>query len=276
MSIGYLGAFVGGVLSLLSPCSAMLVPSFFAYAFSSRVKLAARTGVFYLGLLTTFVPMGVAAGSVGAVLNSHRDTVIIVGGVLLIALGIAQILGFGFGSTAAQSLSGRIRVSSNLSVYLLGTVYGLAGFCAGPLLGGVLTMAMTGGSPVYGALLLSVYALGMAVPLWLLAALWDRFDLGRKRWLRGRPLSLGPLHVHSTTLIAGLIFIALGVLFLLSEGTGALSSIMSTDSQFALQSWVQSIDESIPTGVVVGVIAAAALAASFVLWRRWGRSKQTE
>ncbi len=32
--IGLLGAFLGGVLALLSPCSALLLPSFFAYAFT--------------------------------------------------------------------------------------------------------------------------------------------------------------------------------------------------------------------------------------------------
>lgn len=135
MNVGYLGAFLGGVLALVSPCSALLVPAFFAYAFANRVRLLLRTGVFYLGLATTLVPMGVAAGSVGALLTAHRDVVVWVGGVLMMGMGAALILGFGFGSTAAQRVSGRIRVSSALSVYVLGGVYGLAGFCAGPLLG---------------------------------------------------------------------------------------------------------------------------------------------
>jgi cytochrome c-type biogenesis protein len=30
MTIGYAGALIGGVLTLLSPCSAMLLPAFFA------------------------------------------------------------------------------------------------------------------------------------------------------------------------------------------------------------------------------------------------------
>ena len=48
--VGYLAALLGGVLALLSPCSAMLLPAFFAYAFGSRRRLVSRTGVFYLGL----------------------------------------------------------------------------------------------------------------------------------------------------------------------------------------------------------------------------------
>ena len=60
--IGYLAAFLGSLLALLSPCSALLLPAFFAYSISSRTKLLARTGIFYAGLATTLVPLG-AAGS---------------------------------------------------------------------------------------------------------------------------------------------------------------------------------------------------------------------
>ncbi|MGW1680282.1 cytochrome c biogenesis CcdA family protein [Saccharopolyspora sp. NPDC002376] len=273
MTIGYFGAFLGGVLSLLSPCSALLVPAFFAYAFADRVRLLLRTGIFYLGLATTLVPMGVAAGSIGAVFNAHRDLVVLIGGSIMIALGAAQIFGLGFGSTAAQRLSGRIKISSALSVYLLGTVYGLAGFCAGPLLGSVLTMAMTGSSPFYGGLLLAIYALGMAVPLFLIAALWDRFDLGQRRWLRGRELALGPLRVHSTTLISGLVFIALGVLFLATDGTGSFGGLVSIDTQFAVQAWVQHASALVSDQLVLVVVLAVVLPVALVIARRAGRGK---
>ncbi|MBK0868763.1 cytochrome c biogenesis protein CcdA [Saccharopolyspora sp. HNM0986] len=260
MNIGYLGAFLGGVLSLLSPCSALLIPAFFAYAFVDRVRLLLRTGIFYLGLATTLVPMGVAAGSFGAVLNQHRGVVVLAGGLLMITLGAAQILGVGFGSGAAQRVSGRIRVSSALSVYLLGSVYGLAGFCAGPLLGSVLAMAMTGASPAYGGLLLAIYALGMALPLFLIAALWDRFDLGRRRWLRGRPVRLGALRVHSTTLLSGLVFIALGAMFLATDGTGSLGGLIGLDAQFAAQAQVQQAAGSVSDRAVLLVVAVATAA----------------
>ena len=37
----FLASFLGGLLSLLSPCSALLLPAFFAYAFQSRGELDA-------------------------------------------------------------------------------------------------------------------------------------------------------------------------------------------------------------------------------------------
>lgn len=276
MTIGYFGAFLGGVLSLLSPCSALLVPAFFAYAFADRVRLLVRTGIFYLGLATTLVPMGVAAGSIGAVFNEHRDLVVLIGGSLMILLGAAQIFGFGFGSAAAQRLSGRIKISSALSVYLLGTVYGLAGFCAGPLLGSVLTMAMTGSSPAYGGILLAIYALGMAVPLFVIAALWDRFDLGRRRWLRGRELRIGPLRVHSTTLLSGLVFIALGVLFLTTDGTGSLSGIVGIDAQFAVQAWVQHASALVSDRLVLLVVLVVLIPVSLLIARKLRHGKPDE
>ncbi|MGW3558085.1 cytochrome c biogenesis protein CcdA, partial [Streptomyces sp. NPDC000963] len=47
--IGYFAAFLGGLLALLSPCSALLLPAFFAYSIDTRAKLVARTGVLYAG-----------------------------------------------------------------------------------------------------------------------------------------------------------------------------------------------------------------------------------
>ena len=53
VEVSLLASFFGGVLSLLSPCSALLLPAFFAYAFGSRRELVGKTGVFYLGLAAT-------------------------------------------------------------------------------------------------------------------------------------------------------------------------------------------------------------------------------
>lgn len=56
IDIGLAGATVGGLLSLLSPCSVMLLPAFIAYAFGSVRQILARTAVFYLGLVPAWCP----------------------------------------------------------------------------------------------------------------------------------------------------------------------------------------------------------------------------
>ncbi|MFB6927798.1 cytochrome c biogenesis CcdA family protein, partial [Streptomyces noursei] len=131
-------AFLGGLLALLSPCSALLLPAFFAYSFTNYTKLVARTGLFYAGLCVTLVPLGVAGSFASKLFYGHRDTLITVGGWTVIALGIAQIAGLGFGSRRMAEAAGRRRTGSSLSVFALGAVYGLAGFCAGPILGAIL------------------------------------------------------------------------------------------------------------------------------------------
>lgn len=268
--IGYFAAFLGGLLALLSPCSALLLPAFFAYSIDSASRLLARTGIFYAGLATTLVPLGAAGSFAGRLFYSHRDALVLGAGWLIIGLGAAQIIGLGFASRRISVLSGRIRPTTALSVYALGAVYGLAGFCAGPILGSVLTVAAVSGSPAYGGLLLAVYALGMAVPLFLLALLWERFDLGRRAWLRGRTLRLGRFELHTTTLLSGLFFIGLGALFLAYDGTTALPGLLDVDQSFAVEQWARGIGERVPDAVLLVAVVAVVL---LVLAVRSGRRR---
>ncbi|MFE6685904.1 cytochrome c biogenesis CcdA family protein [Streptomyces sp. NPDC057743] len=262
--IGYLAAFLGGALALISPCSALLLPAFFAYSLASPGRLLARTGVFYLGLATTLVPLGAASTAASKLFNGNRDLLIAVGGWLVIALGLAQIVGLGFASRRAQEAAARITPRTALSTFLLGCVYGLAGFCAGPILGSVLTVTAVSGSPVYGASMLAVYALGMALPLFVLALLWDRFRLGTRGWLRGREFTLGRLRLHTTSVVSGLFFIGIGVLFLTFNGTSALPGIVDADSDIRLEKWARHLGDAVPNAVL---LALAALVIAAVLGR---------
>jgi cytochrome c biogenesis protein CcdA len=237
-------AFAGGVLSLLSPCSALLLPAFFAYAFSSRSQLLGRTLLFLAGLSTVFIPLGLGASLVAALLFDYRDTTILIAGLMLIGFGVIEILGGGF-SFLPQGLAGRFQVGqSAASAYAAGLVYGLSGFCAGPLLGAVLTIAGSTATPLVGAALLFTYALGTAAPLFVIAWLWDRYRLGTRAWLRGRVVRLGPLRTHTTNLLAGPLFIAFGASFIVFQGasvfTGAYASAGLEELSYALQGQLES------------------------------------
>lgn len=270
--VNLIAALAAGTLSLLSPCSALLLPSFFAYAFASRTALMARTGMFYLGLLVTLVPLGSGAAAVSTLFYGHRGSLITGAGWTIMALGLAQILGFGFSVPGV----GRLRAWSQRrqgsgggygSTLVLGAIYGLAGFCSGPVLGAILTVAATQPNPTLGGLLLAVYALGMALPLFFLAALWDRFSLGRRAWLRGRSLNLGRLHLHTTSLISGGLFILIGYLFLKFDGTAGVSAWFglgdTSDFEFSAQNAVARTVRDVPLwlspliiAVIAGVVAA--------------------
>ncbi|MGW8528373.1 cytochrome c biogenesis CcdA family protein [Nocardiopsis sp. NPDC055824] len=268
--IGFAAALAGGVLALLSPCSALLLPSFFGYAFRDPRRLLVRTTVFYLGLCTTLVPLGAGSALVSRLVYGERELLIAVAGWLVIAFGLAQIAGFGFSSGLAQRIQGRLAGrTSGVSVFALGAVYGFAGFCSGPILGAVLTVAATSGT-VRGALLLAVYALGMAAPLFLLALLWDRYDLGSRRWLRGRTLRLGPVELHTTALLSGLLFIGVGVLFLTSQGTATLfgGTGRLTEAAHGVQEWVFGVGGSGADTVLLAAVGLLLLAVGLRGWYR--------
>lgn len=270
--VGVLAALAAGVLALLSPCSALLLPSFFAMAFTSKRALFARTMVFYVGLLLTLVPLGVGAGAASSFFYGNRPLLISVAGWMIIGFGVMQLLGKGFTIPFSQRLSSAVATRTAdgwLSTLLLGAVYGLAGFCSGPVLGAILTVAATEESPWQGGGLLAVYALGMASPLLLLAGLWDRYDLGSRRWLRGRTLTLGRLRVHSISLASGLLFVVIGVVFLRYDGTAGLTGSLGlgdlTDVEFRAQQAVTQWTSDVPGWAVLLLVS---LIASYVAWRR--------
>ncbi|TME99806.1 MAG: cytochrome c biogenesis protein CcdA [Chloroflexi bacterium] len=240
----FIAAFAGGLLSLLAPCSALLLPAFFAYAFANRTALLRGTLVFLCGLCSVLLPLGLAASVAGQLFVGDRQVTIIVSGLVLIALGIWQAVSGGF-AILPRGISGVLAAgSSGSATYVTGVVYGLTGFCSGPLLGSVLTLAATGESPLLGASYLLAYAIGMVVPLFVLAAVWDRYALGRRRWLRGSGIRLGRISLYSTNLVAGGLFVLLGASFIASQG-GALLSATYDDLGlsglgFRLQAWLAS------------------------------------
>jgi cytochrome c biogenesis protein CcdA len=275
VEVSYLTSFFGGLLSLLSPCSALLLPAFFAYAFQSRGQLVGRTAVFYSGLCATLVPLGMGISAVSSLVYGHRSTIITVSGLVIIAFGVIQVLGGGFAFGPIERLRGGITGNSLVATFFLGAVYGFAGFCSGPILGAVLTVAASSGSVLRGAGLLATYAAGMAAPLFVMALLWDRLDLGHRRWLRGRGISLGPLRLHTTNLLSGLMFVAIGVLFIVFEGTSGLESLYdsggATDLAFSAQQWVGAFSESIPISLLLAFLAL--LLAGLLVYRFARRRK---
>jgi hypothetical protein len=115
----FLVTFLGGLLSLLSPCSALLLPAFFAYAFQSRGVLVGRTAVFYLGLCATLVPLGMGISAVSSLVYGHRSTLITISGLIIIAFGVIQALGGGFAFGPIERLLSRRRL--RFRGFLLGT-----------------------------------------------------------------------------------------------------------------------------------------------------------
>lgn len=271
-----LAALLGGALTLLAPCSAMVLPAFFAYAFQSTRELAARTALFWAGLLLALVPLGALAGAAGLALRESLPLVTRICSILLIGLGLVEALALelprirrtpkpdAFGATGAR----RDRTSP-LAILLLGATYGFAGVgCAGPILGGVLVAAGVGGSPVRGALLMVCYATGMAAPLGLLAAIWRTARLAERPWLRPRPLVLLGRATTWTNLVSGVLLVVLGTLLLMTGASNPLGGLVPSAT---LASWEESIVSFaglVPWWALLLALAALAGAAWFAWPRR--------
>lgn len=266
MSLGLLGAFAGGVLTLLSPCSAMLLPAFFSYAFTSPKELLGRTFIFYLGLVTTLVPLGILAGSVGAFVTIHREAVVAVAAVVVAIMGVLTALNVNlpFMPSGVQS-AGR----SSASVYLLGAVYGVAGVCAGPILGAVLTVAAASASALWGGLILVFFAAGMTLPLVLLSALWTRLPAVQKM-VRPRPVSFGPVTTTWTNLIGGLLMVALAALLFFTSGTAKLTGFLGAGTQARIEGWVLQNSSAGVEFVILGAIAVMTAVIAVVVLKRRG------
>ena len=279
VDIGFLTAFLGGVLALLSPCGALLLPAFFASTVGARGRLLVHGGAFYLGLAVTLVPLGLGAALLGAAFSAHRDVLVIGAGVLIVGFGVMQVLGLGFdlrrllpGSDRMRAVASRRRTLPR--TFVLGAVSGVAGFCAGPILGAVLTLAAAEGSAVLGGAMLAVYAAGMVVPLMVLAWFWTRLGtVGRAR-LRGREVQVGRFRVHTTSALTGVLLILVGTVFLLTNGMVALPELIPASTQAHLQAQVTRLGAHVPDIAVVAAATTLAVVAWFFLRRSSARPDQ--
>lgn len=276
MDIGLVTAFLGGFLALLSPCGALLLPAFFASTVGSGPRLLLHGAVFYLGLLIVLVPLGIGAGALGSIFATHRALVIGISSALLVVLGILQIFGIGFDPAKIVPGSRTIQQRATTSVgltksLLLGAASGVAGFCAGPILGAVLTLAAAQGNLLMAGVLLAVYGAGMVVPLILIAALWHRLGTRGKRVLRGSSFTLWGREFHTTSVITGLLIIIIGIVFWLTNGLLTLPELLPHD----VSAWLQS-KSAIFANIWVDIAVILVLAAvALLLWWRNDRKKST-
>lgn len=265
--IGYVAALAGGVLALLSPCGALLLPSFFAYAFDHPGKLLARTGIFYLGLITTLVPLGISASAATIFVRTHQEAIVTTAGFVVIALGLVTAFGGGFvlGGRRLQERSAG-GGTNGASIYALGLAYGLTGFCTGPILGSILVLAAAGGQPARGGLLLAVYAMGMVVPLLVLSLVWGRIGERAHGWLRGREVRLGRFTFHSTSLISGILLAVVGLVMVVGGGALVESSTLALAGARA-EEWARDLGRVVPDEALALVALFAAAVWFVVRWR---------
>lgn len=277
MEIGLVTAFLGGALAILSPCGALLLPAFFASTVGSGARLLLHGGVFYAGLLLVLVPLGVGAGAVGTLFATHRTTIITIASVIMIGFGLLQILGLGFDPgrmlPGGQALQHRVAASVGWTkTFLLGAASGVAGFCAGPILGAVLTLAAAQGNLLAAGVLLAVYGAGMIVPLLVIAAAWNKLGDRARRALRGRAFTLFGREFHTTAVATAALILAAGVLFWTTNGLIGVPEVLPTQ----VSAWLQGQSSVLANGWIDIVAILLVSGTVIALWWRTSQRKATE
>ncbi len=218
-----LAGFVGGMVALLAPCCVtVLLPAYFAAAFASVITLVRMTFLFAAGIAVVVLPIALGLAALGQLFTQFHPLLFGIGGLFLLALGVMTLRGRGFELPFghAPTFAGR----PGLSVFVLGLFSGAASSCCAPVLIGVLTLTALANSFVGALAVALAYVFGMVFPLFVLALAGDRFGWLRSRAIRGTTVHrriLGRAYaVHSTNLIGGSLFLAMGVLVLVLAATG--------------------------------------------------------
>ena len=235
--IGFSVAFVAGLFSFISPCVLPLVPVYLGYLSGSNLSGDAspnRWRVFTHALcfvggftLVIVVLLGLPTTLLGSALLRYRDWIARAGGVVLILFGLHTM---GVITIPFLNMSGRIEAGRGMKPgYLRSLLVGVtfaAGWtpCIGPLLGTVITLAFT--EPTRALGLLFAYALGLALPFLLTAALLARGIGWLKRLNR---------HMRAIEIASGVLMIGVGILLTLGLFSVLSNAVIRVTPEWLLQ-----------------------------------------
>ena len=245
-----LASFLGGVVALLAPCCvSVMLPAYFASSFKSRTHIVAMTLVFAVGVGTVILPIGLGATALSRLISGHHTLVFSIGGVAMVAGGLAVLAGWKFMLPMPGMRGGS--GTGVASVYSLGFFSGVASSCCAPVLAGV--AALSGATASFlPALVVGIsYVFGMVAPLALLALLWDKRDWGSSRLLSGRQvtLPLGRLRhrLPLASVLSGGLLVAMGILTIVLAIRGPS---MPTDGwQVRFTAWLDHTAANVERGL---------------------------
>ena len=206
-------AFAAGVVSFASPCVLPLVPGYVSFVTGSRAtegegrRPLVPILLFILGFTVVFTLLGAFAGTFVPIIRDpwfQRVAGLVVLGLGLLMLGYAFRRGSPGLYTERRPLLERVR-PGRAGAFPLGIAFA-AGWtpCIGPVLAGILAIAMSGGT-LKGAALLAVYSLGLGLPFLLVG-------IGADRLVR----SLGWVKRHYRVIagVSGAFLVVVGVLLM--------------------------------------------------------------
>lgn len=217
--ITYLGAFVAGLLSFLSPCVLPLIPSYITYitglSFGDlqaehpghviRQKTTLHSVAFITGFTVVFVLLGASATLLGSFLQTHMTIIRKAGGALVVLFGlhVAGLLPISW-LLGEKRVNLRHKPAGYLGSFTVGLAFA-AGWtpCIGPILASILMIAATEEKVGQGILLLLLYSIGLGIPFLISSLTLHRFIFLFNRFKR---------HIRIFEIITGLFLVVVGVL----------------------------------------------------------------
>jgi cytochrome c-type biogenesis protein len=216
--IPYIVAFTGGLLSFFSPCVLPLVPAYLANlagvtAIDPQTRKSYLPALFHslsfvLGFSLIFIGLGASVGLIGTTITAHSALLRHIAGGLIIAFGIFLIAAFKLPwlnyekrlNTTVGSNPGYLRSIGIGAAFALGWTP-----CIGPILGAILTIAWSSQTAAEGALLLTIYSLGLGIPFIILGLVWGAIMPWWKNINR---------HLGTISIVSGVLLIIVGILML--------------------------------------------------------------
>lgn len=236
-------SFFAGIAALFAPCCiTVLLPSYIGSIFSQRRMVVGMTGVFSLGLLAVFLPIGLGAGFLGQLFSFYHDQIYALGGLFLLSLGIMVFLGKGF-SLPWHANVGPSGAFTLFSIFTLGVFSGFATSCCAPVLAGVVMLSVLPGSMLLGGLYAVSYVLGMVIPLFFLAWVMERTRFTERFWIMRKAVFYTlfgkKISITAANLLTAIIFVVMGVLILWLAFTGNLQISMGYKGPIdAVRAWI--------------------------------------
>lgn len=230
--ISIITATAAGFLSFFAPCILPLIPPYFAWLLGisqealprRKVKLRLFTHSLFLvfGFSILFIILAAGASKLSQLLLPYRLLAQKVGGLIAIIFGL-EFAGFLkiFKNRRANLIKKAFsKLDHKTSSFLVGLTFAFAWVaCFSPILGSILVLSSFQGTLTQGAILLSFYSLGLAVPF-LLTALFLEFVMERTKFFTKMAKWLN--------LFSGLTLIILGVL-------------LFTDNFYKIVAWLSRI-----------------------------------
>ncbi len=259
-NLSFIIAFLAGILGILTPCSLVILPAFFAYSFKGKKDISKMTFSFFLGFMPVFVVFGLIATFLGksiATFQQSNSFFVIIAGILTIFLGLMVLFGKGFSGITLNKNNNK----SAFGIFIFGILFAL-GFtvCMGPILVGILLIAGVLQNYFYAGILMLFYSLGLFVPLFLMSIFFDKYNfIGFMSKINKK------LGFSLTNVISGILLISLGLIFIIFKGTTRVTG------NLGLGSWtiiIYSIQEKIVNVQFINVIGFFVLIGFvYLVWR---------